>query len=255
MSLRNVPEVREKISVHINMNPDAKSKRVNKDIPDYLTRVVYKDDEEIWLLGCEKTLGKEYTYDYCDDVDFNVEVNIGNYKYEMSTKKGDAKYICPISLQDIQVICHLDEEEFVGELPENNNDILSLGFDYWTADNDMESYKQAYYINMYGNIDRCDRSDKLAIVPLIKIDLESYSEELPVDWSYLDSKNLIRYIRSGLDVKEVMRKIEKDFNKDYIELTGISGGIFEIIDEADFISYIKERYNKDCEEYTSIRIK
>ena len=255
MTLRRIPNVGEEVRIRINMNPDAKSKRVNKDITDYLTRVVYKDEEELWLLGCENSLGKTYTHDYCNDIDFKVKIQIGNYEYDMSTKAGDSKYICPISLEDIATIYHIDEEEFVGELPMENNDLLTLGFDYWTSVNDYESYKLAYYINAYGNVDRTDRNEKLAIIPLIKVDLASYTKALPIDWSYLDSKDLTRYIRSGLDVDEVIHNIEEDFNKEYIELTNISYGIFEMIDIEDFCKYIKEKYNKDTEPYVGIRIK
>ena len=255
MTLRRIPDVGEEIRIHINMNPDAKSKKVNKDIPDYLTRVVYKDEEEIWLLGCEKTLGKEYTYEYCNDVDFVVEAEIGNHFYKMSTKAGDSKYICPISLEDIQTIYHVEEEEFISELPRENNDLLALGFEYWTSVSDYESYKLAYYINAYGDIDKGDRNNKLAIIPLIKVDLASYSKELPIDWTYLDSKDLTRYVRSGLDVRDVINNIEEDFNKEYIELTNISYGIFAQIDEEDFCEYIKRRYNKDTEEHIERRIK
>lgn len=57
------------------------------------------------------------------------------------------------------------------------------------------------------------------------------------EFEFLDSLDLKPYLKEGLDVYDIMNKIEENHSKDYYE-----GVIFNCIDRDDFISYLKRRY-------------
>ncbi len=252
-----IPKVGEIVTVSLKSNASYK-----KEIPDYRCRVIYSDNEEIVLLGIDNIL-KKYVHDNAIHTQFEVKAKFACREYDLTYFSGNVSVPSKLDFKEYEEKRLQESDSYDTTLGDGiyNTDLIKTGFDYWLAEKgdpteevNIDSkgkehknivYNAALYVDEEGNVGEINIGAQLAIVPMIKIDIahsDFWNDEVKFEW--LNTKDLMPYIKKSNRVLDIIDKIEKNLSSEYYEQTGLEE-IFDIIDEWEFTQYLCNRYNLD----------